>query len=80
MSFSKKTLAGRAERLKLIEDHYPEVHAALSDRKSLGSAHDDILDAFAALWSAERIVTGESILLPGAPFFDKIGLRMEIVA
>jgi predicted RNase H-like nuclease len=41
--------------------------------------HDDILDAFAVLWSAERIFRGRHRLPPERPPFDIWGLRMEIV-
>jgi len=41
---------------------------------------DDILDAFAALWSAERIPRGVSQSLPERPPTDRFGLRMEIVS
>ena len=41
---------------------------------------DDILDAFAALWSAERLLRGEAITLPVEPELDATGLAMEIHA
>jgi predicted RNase H-like nuclease len=44
-----------------------------------GAAPDDVLDAFAALWSADRIARGEAINLPAIPPRDSVGLRMEIV-
>jgi hypothetical protein len=43
-------------------------------------ADDDILDAFAALWTAERIAPGEAVTLPEVPPRDRHGLPMEMVA
>ncbi len=40
---------------------------------------NDILDAFAALWTAERILRGQAQTLPDAVVRDEVGLRMEIV-
>ena len=42
--------------------------------------NDDLLDAFAALWSAERVAAGKALLLPATPPIDSCGLRMEMVA
>jgi predicted RNase H-like nuclease len=44
-----------------------------------GVARDDILDAMAACWTAERIVSGEALCLPDDPPRDARGLRMEIL-
>lgn len=41
---------------------------------------DDIIDAFAAAWSARRLLHGEGITLPADPPRDGRGLRMEINA
>jgi len=40
--------------------------------------HDDIADAFAALWTAERKLLGQAIPIPANPPVDQLGLRMEI--
>jgi hypothetical protein len=51
---SKKTEAGNAERFKLLQAYFGTfVNSALLAGKQLGCARDDILDAFAALWTAE---------------------------
>jgi predicted RNase H-like nuclease len=42
-------------------------------------ADDDLLDAFAALWTAERISNGTARTVPAAPLEDRFGLRMEMV-
>jgi len=41
-------------------------------------APDDIADAFAALWSAERLLAGTAQRLPEAPVHDSYGLPMHI--
>lgn len=56
---SKKSSTGRAERRRLLAPFFGAwLTAALAERRQLGSAEDDILDAFAALWTAERIAGG----------------------
>jgi len=42
-------------------------------------ASDDILDAFAALWTAERIINRDAQSLPEEPPVDSAGLPMRIV-
>lgn len=42
--------------------------------------NDDLLDAFAALWTAERIYQGKATELPDNPPTDAFGLKMAIVA
>ncbi|MCX7699384.1 MAG: DUF429 domain-containing protein [Gemmataceae bacterium] len=81
MTHRKKSAAGRAEREALIQTYAGTGFKAA--RSQLPRRHcqiDDLLDAFAGLWSAERVVTGRALVLPvGAPVFDSRGLRMEIV-
>jgi predicted RNase H-like nuclease len=80
MEHSKKTRAGRAERAELVETHFgpvfAEIRASLAGRDA---SDDDILDALAALWTAERIASGDAETLPPDPPRDAAGLRMEIV-
>jgi len=78
--FSKKTAAGRGERLALLEPLFgPAPVAALAEKSLLAGQPDDILDAFAALWTARRIASGTARCLPAHPELDSAGLRMEIV-
>jgi predicted RNase H-like nuclease len=80
MAHSEKTTQGQSKRRALIEDHYgnravPEVRS----RYPVGQVgHDDIHDAFAALWTAERILAGTAVVVPDPPQVDAAGLRMEI--
>lgn len=80
--FGKKNRDGRAERRRLLKPRFGGwLTRALAGRLSLAPcAEDDVLDAFAALWTAQRIATGQSITLPSAPPADSFGLRMEILA
>jgi predicted RNase H-like nuclease len=81
LQHSKKRRAGREERRRLLEPLFGEwLRAALAERAKLASAEDDILDAFVALWTAERIAAGIARKIPSAPQQDKFKLRMEIAA
>ena len=42
-------------------------------------ANDDLLDAFSALWTAERVFNNQAMALPSDPPLDSCGLRMEMV-
>jgi len=87
MQFNKKSAPGHDERRRLVDQHFgPAAYEVVRDQlrvrnrlrvKDVGE--DDILDAFAALWSAERILRGVSRALPERPLSDRFGLRMEIV-
>lgn len=81
MPHSKKTAAGRRDRRELVDDHFGsrafDSVRAVFPKKSV--ADDDVIDAFAALWSAERILRGEAIALPAQPMRDATGVAMEIV-
>ncbi len=81
MPHSKKKPQGREDRLRLVTSRYgTAAWAAARDHSTKGEvADDDILDAFAALWTAERILRGEARSLPPAPPTDRAGLPMRIV-
>jgi predicted RNase H-like nuclease len=81
MEHAKRTDAGRKERLALIAGVYGRAaFGKVRERYPRALAgDDDILDAFAALWTAERIALGMASTLPDAPPVDTEGLRMEIV-
>ncbi len=79
MSFSKRTSAGRAERLRLLAGQFGDVSRKLVEkrvRRDVGTA--DVLDALVALWSAIRISRGQHISLPTVPGRDARGRRMAI--
>lgn len=81
MSHGKKSTAGAAERERLIDQVWPGVRAEL--RAELPRSvvkRDDLNDAFAALWTARRILAGRAVTLPDGSIRDTSGLVMEIVA
>lgn len=78
---SKKSLVGRAEREALVRPLYGSAYTIAQLSLQRGQyANDDLLDAFAALWSAERVISRKAIVLPAVPPLDSCGLRMEMVA
>jgi len=81
MSFPKRTGAGRAQRFETLVAHFGrDVGDALDWRRGRGCAADDVLDAFAVLWSARRIGSGRALCLPDAPPTDRAGRPMRILA
>ena len=81
MRHYKKTEAGESERRDLVVRHFGEgvLEAVRKQLAPKRAPTDDILDAFAALWTAERIALGVARTLPEEPLLDARGLRMEIV-
>ena len=80
MKFNKKRPEGRAERLELIDAHFGK-DATTVVRESLKGTKvpsDDIADAFAALWSAERYLLGRALSLPSEPVYDSESIPMVI--
>lgn len=81
MGHGKKSALGFAEREKMILDHFREAYLRLRTNVPSGQfGRDDLMDAFAALWTAERAHSGKALVLPPNPPRDEYGLRMEIVA
>jgi predicted RNase H-like nuclease len=81
MSHRKKSGAGRTEREQLVQPAYAEAYDKARTALPRGRyGNDDLLDAFAALWTAERFLTGTAVVLPEAPPLDAFGLRMEMIA
>ena len=81
MTHGKKTAEGRAERERLVHGHFGRSwEKAAADLPRGTFARDDLLDAFAALWSAERAARGQALVLPSSPQVDGRGLRAEILA
>lgn len=81
MPHPKRTFAGARDRHRLVEslfgsDAFDNIRG--QHRRS-DAADDDILDAFAALWTARRIATGTALSLPENVPLDETGLPMRIV-
>lgn len=77
ISIGKKKPDGRKERSELVCRYFPD-----AGRRFDECPHDraDVLDAYALLWTAQRIQRGEEHGFPEERVMDKFGLRMEIVA
>lgn len=72
----KKSRLGRAIRQQLIGAN---LFANVRQSYPVSQVgHDDIADAFAALWTAERKFRAQAIVLPTDPPIDRLGVRMEI--
>ena len=82
MRSHKKTAAGRAERLAIVDGLFGEAVFAAARRAIPArlAAADDLLDALALLAVAGRVARGEAEPLPADPPRDGAGLVMEIVA
>jgi predicted RNase H-like nuclease len=78
---SKKSRDGAALRRALLEQQFPgafeKIRAAHSRKSDVGD--DDIADALAALWTAQRIAYGTERSLQPEPPLDETGLPMRIV-
>ena len=70
---SKRSEEGLAARRALVTGHFGEIPSP-----PRGAREDDLLDAFAALWTAERILAGRAQTL-GDARPDLTGLPMRIV-
>ena len=81
MAHRKSKLAGRAEREALIEQHWPGLRDSLRSQL-VGRAYkpDDLNDALAGLWTAERIHRGTARRFPEDPDRDRLGLVMQMWA
>jgi predicted RNase H-like nuclease len=75
----KRRLAGRERRIQLLEKAWRAKPLPILGARPRGVAPDDVLDAMAACWTAERVLRGREIRVPARPPRDSRGLRMEIV-
>lgn len=77
---AKRDVRGHEQRRALIARHFgPEAFASVAEQiGGRGVAMDDIADAFAALWSAERRLAGTAQRLPSASATDSHDLPMHI--
>jgi predicted RNase H-like nuclease len=80
MLYRKKSPAGRGARQALIRDYFgPDAFdLARASVRGRRVASDDIADAFAALWTAERIDRGEAGRFPQLEARDSLGVPMHI--
>lgn len=80
MLYPKRDQRGHDDRRSLIakyfgEDAFESVRAQVRGKDV---AADDIADAFAALWTANRLLVGAAATLPATPQYDSLGLPMHI--
>ena len=80
MTHPKSTLLGRNDRLRLIESHFG--HGLFESLRAQVAVRDvadsDLLDAFAALFTADRIAKSTAQSLPSSPLVDRFGIPMKI--
>lgn len=75
----KTSEAGHAERRALLAPVFGAVlQTALDGRVARHAQKDDVLDAFAVLWSARRIAAGSAVMLPDDDPRDSAQLPMVI--
>ena len=79
MIFRKKAREGREERQALIRSHFGQAFTAVA-RQLAGHwfGADDLADAFAALWTTQRLYDRRAVSLPAEPQHDSCGLPMHI--
>lgn len=80
MKASKHTFEGREERRALVVSEFGASCDELLDSIPRGCKMDDVLDAFAALWTARRIARGIHEFVPKTEIADETGLLMRIAA
>ena len=78
LTTTKKTAEGIAERLALLAAPFPALAGHVATRPS-GCATDDVVDAYAVLWTVRRIAAGTAETLGGTER-DERGLTMAITA
>jgi predicted RNase H-like nuclease len=77
---SKKSPAGLQKRIRLLERAWGfRLSPIIEAHRSAQVARDDIVDAMAVCWTAERVLEGKECRIPDRPPLDSRGLRMEIV-
>ncbi|HEY6248357.1 MAG TPA: DUF429 domain-containing protein [Candidatus Angelobacter sp.] len=74
---SKHTMEGRQARIRLLTAYFPNILSVLQQHSRMA---EDVIDAFAMLWTARRICKREGSKLPAESQKDSRGLLMEIWA
>jgi len=79
MSGKKSKAPGKTARRKILMEHgFSNIPDRLNGYLRREVSEDDILDACAMLWTAERKFCGQAVSMPESPLKDAKGLRMEI--
>jgi len=77
MSNPKRRSTGQRERIDLLRGEFPDMPTVLAEFRRFSL---DVVDAYAMLWTARRLVEGAHRTLTDSSAIDRRGLRMEIVA
>lgn len=81
MSHPKRTPEGRRERQRHVDAVWPGAIERWRSRLPRSAyAEDDLLDAFAVLWTARRLADGSAVRRPDPPDHDATGLAMVIAS
>ena len=78
MRYKKKSTEGKAERLSALQGSFSGVGRALGVFPRSQARSDDVLDAYAAAWTALRIAENAARRIPPHPPIDAKRLRMEM--
>ena len=78
MRHNKKSTDGKAERLSALRGRFSHIGGASGKLPGSGVADDDILDAYAAAWTALRLAKNTANRIPLHPPTDAKSLRMEM--
>lgn len=78
MSAHKAKPDGHRQRRELLRNTFPDMEENIA-RFRRPDAAANILDAYALLWSAQRLARGVGKSLPSGSEYDTRGLRMEMV-
>lgn len=75
----KKSAGGQTARFALLRvNGFPDPRVAAARIASRDAGFDDVLDAYACCWTAQRILDGTAQRLPSRTERDPHGLAMEI--
>ncbi len=80
MAYPNTSRTSRSEPIEELTAHFGRIIPRVIEKQFPACGPDDVVDAFAAEWTAERILNGQAITLPEIPDHDRFGLPMEIVA
>ena len=77
--FSKRTPEGMKERENLLVRRFQGMDTRLEAGHPRGATYANLLDGFAALWTARRVAAKAANRIPQNPEWNGEGLRMELV-
>jgi len=77
LTVSKHTLEGEHARIALLATHFSSVPFHVQEHRRVA---EDVIDAYAMLWTARRICDGCAVALPEQSPKDSRGLLMQIWA